>query len=354
MPTIVLNDRDNLFYDTSSDPATRSNLIFGDSGGALAGGNDIIFGLRGADRIFGDTRRIEGDGIGGNDQLFGGDGNDRLVGDARFITDGARGGADLLVQGGGRGVLFGDAQQLQSGATGGNDHVRGAGLLYGDAGRITDAFGGNDVVDASWVTRQGINSLFGDGDLAGSSLGGRDVLTGSDFRDQLYGEGILMWGGARGAGDVIDGGGGNDFIFGDADVVDGDARGGNDNLRGGTGNDRIVGDFQAATSGAPAGGSDTIWGGAGNDRLTGDVYEWDGLEDRPGDDSFMFQGAFGNDVITDFGRGDDRLVFRGIDPWELEIEDDGADTIATVVGSGTVRLLDYEGGLVAGDSLFVG
>ena len=353
--TIVLNNRDNLFYDKSRPEPSDVTTIFGDSDGLLSvrtGGSDIIFALHGSDNVFGDAYEIDGaNRAGGNDQLHGGAGSDRMYGDAYTLSNGARGGADVLVQGSGSGLLVGDGEFLWSGAVGGNDHLRGAGSLYGD-GSLTDAFGGNDVLDASQASTG--SHLAGDGDLWGASVGGRDVLTGSAYADELFGDGLIMSGSSRGGGDVIDGGGGNDHIYGDAampyvDEVGLRVTGGNDNLRGGSGRDVVIGDFQT-DSGRPICGDDTIAGGAGNDLLVGDILN--GHANRPGDDIFRFAGAFGNDKVRDFGRGDDRLVFQGYEAADISIDDSGPDTIVTIADGGTVTLMNYGGALIEGDNLF--
>nr|WP_323776903.1 hypothetical protein [Amylibacter sp.] len=79
----------------------------------------------------------------------------------------------------------------------------------------------------------------------------------------------------------------NDFVDGGAgrDVIKGG--GGKDKLLGGDGADKILG----------GGGNDYIDGGAGNDRLSG----------NQGNDTFVFNG--GKDVITDYNKGDNALVF---------------------------------------------
>ena len=81
--------------------------------------------------------------------------------------------------------------------------------------------------------------------------------------------------------DTLDGGGGNDSLDGSV---------GDDTLTGGAGNDDLNGSFD----------DDTLDGGEGNDTLTG----------GNGNDLFRFEPFDGSDTITDFGTGDDRLVFE--------------------------------------------
>jgi Ca2+-binding RTX toxin-like protein len=90
-------------------------------------------------------------------------------------------------------------------------------------------------------------------------------LKGSSFADALAG--------SAGA-NTLDGGGGNDVL---------DGRDGKDTLLGGSGNDRLT-------------------GGSGNDVLTGGT----------GSDVFAFSAGWGNDVITDFTRKQDKIEFSGV------------------------------------------
>jgi Ca2+-binding RTX toxin-like protein len=88
---------------------------------------------------------------------------------------------------------------------------------------------------------------------------------------------------------AVSGGGGNDRLFsgrGD-DSVNGDARA--DTLRGNDGDDLL--------NGGP--GNDTLRGDAGDDTLTGSF----------GADVFVFRRDLGDDVVTDFTNGQDRLDF---------------------------------------------
>lgn len=84
-----------------------------------------------------------------------------------------------------------------------------------------------------------------------------------------------------------------------ADTITGDASAnrihgisGNDNLSGGAGDDEIEG----------GAGDDRIVGGVGNDTLTGDA----------GADTFVFTAGDGQDDITDFASGTDKIRFEGV------------------------------------------
>jgi Ca2+-binding RTX toxin-like protein len=67
-----------------------------------------------------------------------------------------------------------------------------------------------------------------------------------------------------------------------------------------------------------------INGGGGNDFLTG----------RGGTDTFVFDGNWGDDTITDFVRGEDRLDFTGagLSFDDLDITSSGGDTLITYLG----------------------
>lgn len=101
-------------------------------------------------------------------------------------------------------------------------------------------------------------------DIIGSI--GPDVLIGSPRADQ------------------IDGGAGNDRLYG---------LGGDDLIHGGVGND-------------------SLFGGSGNDRLHGNRGD-DTLTGGDGNDRFVFDLRGGNDNVTDYTVGEDRLDFRNFD-----------------------------------------
>ncbi|MEY8827525.1 choice-of-anchor I family protein [Sedimentitalea sp. XS_ASV28] len=159
--------------------------------------------------------------------------------------------------------------------------------------------------------------------LVGTKTG--DTLTGGNGNDQIIG--------LSGA-DVLSGMGGNDLILGGRgrDAIEGGD--GNDlilagmhrdDIKGGDGNDVIKG----------GNGNDTIEGGSGNDLLIG----------GNGSDTFIFDGAFGSDVLRGFKAGQDDLVFRNLAPSDVTVETSGKHTIITASGDatyGSVRLLNAD------------
>lgn len=156
----------------------------------------------------------------------------------------------------------------------GNDLVVNSGIIVGDVEMGND----ND-------TYRGRRDGFVDGDIEGEA--GNDKLIGASQAD-------TMLGGAgndtlRGAGgdDDLRGDNGNDKIWGGSD---------DDYLNGGSGKDTLLGNL----------GDDTLLGGGGNDTLNGGRGD-DTLTGGGGADRFVFKRDAGNDVITDFVDGSDKI-----------------------------------------------
>ncbi|MGZ8336234.1 MAG: calcium-binding protein, partial [Allosphingosinicella sp.] len=135
---------------------------------------------------------------------------------------------------------------------------------------------------------------------------GDDLLIGNDGHDRLSGgnQNDQLHGGA--GNDVLEGGNHEDLLFG------------------GSGNDRLSGGNHA----------DRLHGGAGDDRLDGGNQE-DWLDGGAGDDIltggnqndiFAFSEAGGDDVITDFRRGQDKIDLSSLDA----VEGGGHDAFAWI------------------------
>ncbi len=101
-------------------------------------------------------------------------------------------------------------------------------------------------------------------------------------------------------------GAGNDYaaLMGGNDTIDGGA--GSDTIFGGGGDDRLFG----------GAGADKISGGAGNETLTGGA----------GADQFIFERMGGQDRITDFQNGLDRIAIFGANWSDMRITANGAQT----------------------------
>ena len=209
-----------------------------------------------AQGVWQDTQGAGNDLITNAENLIGSDFNDDLAGDAQTNVIHGGNGDDTLRGRAGDDNLFGGA---------GNDYIEG-----GDGNDVIDGGAGYNV--AAYATASqfvvvdlNLQGVWQDTHGAGADLiNNVENLIGSDFNDDLTGDGL---------DNVIYGGNGDDTIYG---------KGGIDNLFGDAGNDYID-------------------GGTGDDVLTGGT----------GADAFVFGAIFGNDTITDFvasGAGHDRIL----------------------------------------------
>lgn len=142
---------------------------------------------------------------------------------------------------------------------------------------------------------------------------------------------------------MINGTNGVDYISAGLNDDAVDAGAGDDKIWGGSGSDTIDG----------GGGDDMIAGNRGNDVLTG----------SSGADTFVFEGNFGNDVVTDFNRNQageviDLAGVYGITDWQdlkgNHLSEDGNDVIINDGNGNAIRLEDVHfNPLNAGDFVFV-
>lgn len=251
-------------------------------------GVDIIVGGEGDDTLYGDSGQDSISGGIGNDAIYGGVGYDLLAGgDGNDVIEGNQG-DDKLYGGAGLNTLYGGA---------GNDLILG-----GHEADVIGGEGGADEVRA------------GDGD---------DVIEGNDGADTLFGEA---------GNDVITGNNDDDFISGGLgnDVIDGGS--GRDLLKGNEGDDRIYGADSSDVIDGGA-GNDEIYGGHGSDFLIGGSGN-DYLDGGEGTDFYVFEGAFGQDVINeDPGRAAlDEVVFSKIGINQLWFKEVGDDLVISVIG----------------------
>ncbi|MBD2355997.1 M10 family metallopeptidase C-terminal domain-containing protein, partial [Tolypothrix sp. FACHB-123] len=150
------------------------------------------------------------------------------------------------------------------------------------------------------------------------------IISGTNSNDTLNG---------TGDNDTLQGLSGNDSLSG----LDG-----NDSLEGGVGNDTLNGGL----------GNDTLIGGTGNDTLNGGA----------GNDVFKFEYPQGNDLVTDFVRGQDKIDVSNlkISDWntlKLLISNDGENNaLITTYFSGDqsqIKLLNINPSLLqASDFIF--
>lgn len=204
-------------------------------------------------------------------------------------------------------------------------------------GSTTDGFGNVSLVNSGTISgmlgsfvaaKTGADSVTNSGTMIGNVRleGGDDIYTATST--------------GRVQGTIL-GGAGNDSITGGdfADSMDGG--GGNDTLSGGGEGDTLSG----------RAGRDVLTGGDGSDRLVGGA-DGDTLSGGAGGDVFVFEKLNGNDVVTDFQNGIDKIDIQafGIDPASF------ASAVApffTTVPGGV--LLDLSGlGATSGQVTFLG
>lgn len=287
--------------DGTTDTLVNLNLIRGDAGGGLG-----LIGSLGNDRItsnLGPGKFIQIDGHAGDDTITGSATSfERLVftslgdGIAVRVTSSASGQMTGTAVDG-----FGDADSFSN-----IDQIVGT--------RWNDAFTGSSGAD-TFVPERGADTVAGGA--------GVDVVRYDRFgietvvADLQTGVVQARWSGVNETDRLTSieefrSGGGADTLRGSSVVND---------LRGGAGADLIEG----------RAGADRLFGEAGDDRLNGGTGS-DTLSGGTGVDRFVFNSADGDDVITDFADGVDRIVI-----------DSGATNFAgvRVLDAGANVLIDF-------------
>ncbi|MEM7508857.1 MAG: hypothetical protein AAF415_19180 [Pseudomonadota bacterium] len=220
-----------------------------------------------------------------------------------------------LIGGAGDDDLLGQIQGETLSGRGGNDTLAGLDgddlLLGGSGGDILD--GGDGIDTASYAEANSRVRADLQGILSGQGQGNGDTfisvenLIGSDFNDDIRGDG--------GDNHVI-GGRASDKVHG---------RGGDDTLEGGIGTDVLYGNA----------GQDVMSGGIGNDRF---IY-FQLTDSRVGSDL--------RDVITDFTAGSDRIEIQRFDADTTQGANQAFDFIGNAGFSNTageLRFFQSEGG----------
>ena len=253
-----------------------------------------------------------------------GSGDDIVIGnEAANLLEG-RGGDDELLGNGGNDILEGGAgnDMLEGGA--------GADSLTGGIGEDTASY---ESSDAGVIVR--LHSLAARGGHAeGDTFTGPVTVQDTEVPDieHLIGsshDDIL-------AGDLSNntlmGRGGDDTLYGGP-------AGGDDRMYGENGNDRIFGGT----------GNDTIYGGTGDDVLSGGVD----------DDTFVFAPGSGDDTITDFTDGDDKIDLSAfadiasVDDLSMAQREDNVVIELSGQDGGTIIVSDFDiANLDASDFLF--
>jgi Ca2+-binding RTX toxin-like protein len=245
------------FADTD---ATNDRYIT--SKGVLIDGHSVVDGVLPTGAVGWDYKVTAGadviSGSAGRDVVAAGSGDDLVAGNAGNDVLHGNDGNDTLDGGAGNDVLFGGW---------GNDVLRaGSGLDVIDGGVGFDTldfskFGAAVQVNLGAV---GVEAMSGSAALA-------DVMSIEAVRGTSAGDTLSA--GATGA--TLDGAGGYDILNGGV-------------------------------------GADTLLGGAGNDRLTGGTGK-DVLTGGSGSDTLVFGAVWGQDTITDFARGKDKIALQGVD-----------------------------------------
>ncbi len=291
-------------------PTGGADYIFGNNGHDYLsglGGNDILNGGKGVDHLWGndgdDILQVKGkEGV--YDYFNGGTGTDTLQflgkGSVTLAGFDARMARIELIDGNGRG-LHGTNQSDLFDLSG---LIAVSGLPFIDAGRGDDILTGSDFAD----------------DLRGGK--GDDVLNGGDGNDRLFGDkGADTLNGDEGD-DILDGGKGIDQLYGG----DGDdilqvrgKEGISDTFDGGAGTDtlQLIGKVTLAGFNATASSIEKLEGRELYGTAQADVFDLSGLTAAPAGLRFI-DGKGGDDIMTgsDFadhlrgGAGDDILDGR--------------------------------------------
>ena len=200
-------------------------------------------------------------GTASSQSILGFGGDDIIVGkDGNDTLIGGKG-SDRILSGGGQNLLLGNE---------GNDTLVASSSRASVANNVLNGGLGNDLI----VGNDNNSLLVGDAD--------DDIILGFDGRDNISGDA---------GNDGINGGKGNDRVLGGE---------GDDELEGGDGDDLVIG----------GNGSDLIRGLEGSDTLTGGA----------GTDFFYLIPNTGQDVITDFEDGVDKLVLTPTPRFGSEFE----------------------------------
>ncbi|MEL6619960.1 MAG: matrixin family metalloprotease [Pseudomonadota bacterium] len=202
-------------------------------------------------------------------------------------------------------------------------HLFNAMLSDGDLRSLIENANGGSGDDAI-LGNQGDNKLVGND--------GGDTITGGEGKDRLEGgQGIdKLYGGDQ--KDNLIGGKGKDRLLGE---------GGKDNLTGGKGKDRLEG----------GDGNDTMDGGRGDDRLFGQGGD-NTLTGGLNADIFMFNRKSGNDVITDWEDGIDKIEITTKGGYSgFSVNDNGTDIVIDYGFGNTVTLLGMSGTTIDGSDI---
>lgn len=346
---------DTASYESSSSAVTvnLNTGVFarGDAAGDTLTSIENLTGSVFADRLVGDAvaNALKGGagsdtlaGGGGVDTVEGGAGNDVIfagVGDESSDLFAGGDGNDLIAAGAGDDLAVGDSA-VASGLTDTSTTADGSDTLFGGSGDDTLIAGGwedtngNNRYDDGEQRQSGSSSnvaYSGPGNDVLHGDGGNDVLGGGDGEDVINGAAgnDIFYGGKDAGADTLFGGVGNDTLF---------AGSGNDALDGGVDADKLFGGAGDDTLGGGS-GADSLFGGGGDDQITG----------GSGGDFFFFGGNHGDDVVTDFNAGEDKLFLANAVTDFTDLASVVAAATEITVGGTSGLLIDTGGG----NSLFL-
>ena len=266
------------------------------------GGGDILDAGGGNDTL---------NGGGGMDLLLGGDGNDTLNGGT---------GDDLLDGGRGEDTLDGgDGNDTLNGGGGSDILIGGAGddILWGDYC--------NPPAEDTFVFAEG----HGNDTIADFSTTGGDKIDLTAFTASI------TWQQLQAAMSAIEDDPNTTDVDETATVIDLTAFGGGTITLKGVASTDLTQDMFILDDYVGGDGDDTIEGTFRDDTMTG----------GGGADTFVFASGHGNDTITDFTDGEDTIdlsAFKAITGFDdLTVAQNGADTVITVPGGGTITLQGF-------------
>ncbi len=182
------------------------------------------------------------------------------------------------------------------------------------------------------LTQEGVTVEDNVNGAAGDRLGGIENLTGSNHADHLTGDG---------GANTLKGGGGDDQLFGSGNTP-GE---GNDKLYGGDGDDMLTVTSSGMNELHGGNGDDTITGGGGVDTINGGAGD-DQMTGNGGADIFVFSpgDGDGDDIITDFTAGEDKINLRALRITKSDLEKEGViDEFGDYV---RIDLRDFGGGTI--------
>ncbi|MDX1217372.1 type I secretion C-terminal target domain-containing protein [Sinorhizobium medicae] len=328
---------------------SAGETIYGMAGGG-GSSNDLIYGEGGADSIYAgvgnDTVHGGSDndliyGATGNDTVYGYGGDDRIYGEDDVDTLYGGDGADDIRGGGGADSLHGGANSsgldyLFGGD--GNDNLEGGtghDRIYGDGGTDNAIYATNST---NFIVYRASSTEYRVKDTNDTSSNGYgedrlvdvEYIVFNDITLDVAALGLTVGGVAWGSASPINGTSGNDTISGYSsnDIIYGAA--GNDTISAAAGNDVLYGEDGTDTLNGQD-GDDILSGGAGNDALAG----------GDGSDSYVFNGTWNADTVTETAGTDKILIQSGLTASDIYIMSDSSKYL--IIGnkndSSTIKII---------------